>query len=339
MAHLELHRVVVSYQEHIAVNQVSLTLESGTIACLLGPSGCGKSSMLRSIAGLEGLASGEITMAGLSLRGVAPEQREIGMVFQDIALFPHLTVAQNICFGIHTQSRPAQTKRLTELLELIGLTGMEQRYPASLSGGQQQRVALARALAPKPKLLLLDEPFSGLDASLKESLVMDVRRILNQEKITALMVSHDQLEAFALADTIAVMNQGQLEQVGTPDELYHTPASRFVAEFVGRGQFLSGQLESGQTLQTPLGAIRVPTQTQEAGAVLDLLIRPEDLQYDANSPYLLPIVSKQFKGTWMQYEVALESGGTLLASAPAQLELAIGDTLPLRLAPQTLLLF
>ena len=205
-----------------------------SVACLV-PSGCGKSTLLRSIAGFEKVKSGDISMRGQMLSSAAycmpTEERNIGMVFQDIALFPHLTIAENIAFGIRKWSKEEQQKRISELLELVGLSGTETRYPHSLSGGQQQRIALARAMAPKPDLLLLDEPFSGLDANLRETLVPEIRDILKQEQMSAILVTHDQMEAFAMADKVAVMQQGVIQQWGTAFNIYHEPKTRFVADF------------------------------------------------------------------------------------------------------------
>ncbi|MFT6791538.1 MAG: iron(III) transport system ATP-binding protein, partial [Cellvibrionaceae bacterium] len=244
LIHLSINRLFFSYDGLPIIKDFSLTLGNGQIGCLLGPSGCGKSTLLRTIAGFETVTSGEIRVSGELYSSkkltVAPENRQIGMVFQDLALFPHLTIAENITFGLRGWTESKKIQRTHNLLDLFDLSGMGPRYPHSLSGGQQQRVALARAMASRPKLLLLDEPFSGLDASLKESLVPEIREILLQEGISVLLVTHDQREAFAIADKVAVMNAGTLLQIDTPYNIYHEPKNPFVANFVGEGDFLTG---------------------------------------------------------------------------------------------------
>ena len=217
--HLLVDKVNIAYGDHNIVHDVSLAVAVGEIGCLLGPSGCGKSTLLRAIAGFVPLKSGSISLAGKTLAKddfcLAAETRNVGMVFQDVALFPHINIAANVAFGLHHWPKAEQVQRVKELLDLVGLSGYQERYPHALSGGQQQRVALARAIAPKPSLLLLDEPFSGLDAMLREELVPEVSSILRHEKIPGLLVTHDQTEAFTMADHVAVMNQGRIEQWDT----------------------------------------------------------------------------------------------------------------------------
>ena len=239
------------------VDGLSFALEAGEIACLLGASGCGKTTVLRSIAGFEALQAGEIHLQSqlLSAPGVQlpPQQRGIGMVFQDYALFPHLTVAQNVGFGLRSLTKPEQARRVAEMLDLVGLGELGGRYIHELSGGQQQRVALARALAPQPRLLLLDEPFSNLDVELRERLGQEVRQILKATGTTAILVTHDQREAFAMADQIGVMSEGRIRQWGTPYDLYHQPVDRFVANFIGEGVLLPARLTGPQCIEFELG--------------------------------------------------------------------------------------
>ncbi|MBP7421619.1 MAG: ABC transporter ATP-binding protein, partial [Burkholderiaceae bacterium] len=229
-----------------AVSDVSFGLRQGDIGVLIGPSGCGKTTLLRAVAGLETVAAGEISLSGKVVssagRTVAPEARRIGMVFQDYALFPHLDIGRNVAFGIHHLPKAERAARVAEVLELVGLGGAEARFPHELSGGQQQRVALARALAPKPQLMLLDEPFSNLDVELRERLAHEVRGILKAAQATALFVTHDQLEAFAIGDAIGVMHEGRLHQWDSAYTLYHQPATRFVADFIGHGVFTPATL-------------------------------------------------------------------------------------------------
>jgi iron(III) transport system ATP-binding protein len=334
--HLFVQQVQVKYADVVALKNVSLKLEHGQIGCLLGPSGCGKSTLLRAIAGFEPITQGDITLAGKTLSDentmIAAERRGIGMVFQDIALFPHLTVAENVGFGLVNQTKKQKRKRITEMLELVGLSDTASRYPHSLSGGQQQRIALARALAPKPKLLLLDEPFSGLDATLKETLVPEIRRILIAEKITALLVTHDQLEAFTIADKVALMNAGVIEQCDAPYAIYHQPITRFVADFIGQGYFLPAVVLNNSQINTDLGILNLPEPlTYSSDAKVDLLIRPDDVLHDDDSNFFGVITSKQFKGTFFQYQVTLANGRTLLCIASSHHNHAIGQQIGIRL--------
>lgn len=341
---LEIDSVSMRYDSVEVLHQVSMRLERGQVGCLLGPSGCGKSTLLRAIAGFESIVGGEIRMQGHvltdSLHRVAPQLRQIGMVFQDIALFPHLTMRQNIAFGISEFSKKQQDARVDELLELVGLAGIEDRYPASLSGGQQQRVALARALAPKPALLLMDEPFSGLDATLKETLVPDIRRILVQEGITALVVTHDQMEAFALSDTVAIMNHGIIEQVDSPYQIYHQPKTRFVADFIGQGYFLSAEILNETQVNTDLGVLDCnESHGYSEGTLVDVLVRPDDVLHDDESNFYGVIISKHFKGTFFQYQVTLSNGQKLLCLASSHHNHALGERIGIKLDLDHLMLF
>ncbi|MBP7983930.1 MAG: ABC transporter ATP-binding protein, partial [Chromatiaceae bacterium] len=224
---LEIKGVSVAYGDTTIVHGVDLHLEGGDIGCLLGPSGCGKTTLLRAVAGFEPVATGEIWLQGRLVArpgfGLPPEERRAGMVFQDFALFPHLSVARNIAFGLRHQGRQERQTRVAELLDLIGLPGSGAKYPHQLSGGQQQRIALARAMAPRPDILLLDEPFSSMDVELREQLAREVRELLKRDGVTAILVTHDQFEAFAMADQIAVLFGGRLHQVASGFELYHEP--------------------------------------------------------------------------------------------------------------------
>jgi iron(III) transport system ATP-binding protein len=256
---------------------VSLDVPAGRTLALLGPSGCGKTTLLRSIAGLERPSQGSVSIADELLSGpdrwVPAERRRVGMVFQDWALFPHLSVGKNVGYGLHKLDRGERDLAIDKSLALVGLGGMADRMPATLSGGQQQRVALARALAPKPRVLLLDEPFSNLDTNLRAEVRAEVHHLLLDLGITAIFVTHDQEEAFVLGDQVAVMNAGRIEQIGTPHNIYTAPSSRWVAQFVGEASLLRG-VASGHTAGTPLGEIAL--ETELSGAV-DVLIRPEQL--------------------------------------------------------------
>ena len=343
MLQLELHHLVQRYGDHTVVDGVDFSLESGTIACLLGPSGCGKTTLLRCIAGFEDIVAGEIRIHGraVSRKGlrVAPEQRRVGMVFQDYALFPHLTVAANIAFGLRHKTATERQQRVGELLDTIGLAGQENKYPHELSGGQQQRVALARALAPRPELILLDEPFSNLDVDLRERLSLEVREILKHEGSTAILVTHDQHEAFAMADIVGVMDQGRIQQWDTPYNLYHQPNNRFVADFVGQGSFLPGKVLDSHHVEVALGTLesRRPIEcgpncaTCSKTCGVDVLLRPDDIVHDDHSPQRAEVLHKAFRGAEILYTLGLENGARVLSLVPSHHNHALGEKIGIRL--------
>ncbi|MBZ2207359.1 ABC transporter ATP-binding protein [Massilia soli] len=332
---LELKDISYAHGAHVVVDRLSFQLEPGEIGCLLGPSGCGKTTVLRCIAGFEHVGAGEIFLAGgligSATHHVPAEQRRIGMVFQDYALFPHLSVAANIGFGLRDLGADASSARVAELLETVGLAGQDQKYPHELSGGQQQRVALARALAPRPRLLLLDEPFSNLDVDLRERLAIEVRDILKAEGTTAILVTHDQHEAFALADQIGVMYEGRIQQWDAPYELYHWPVNRFVADFVGQGVFLPGTIVEPGQIQVELGVLPSDTGTAEVGAMVKVLLRPDDVVHDDASEQQAEVVAKAFRGAEFMYTLKLPSGELLLSLVPSHHNHAIGEQIGIRL--------
>jgi iron(III) transport system ATP-binding protein len=319
---LEIDNVSVAYQGPPVVRGVGLRLAAGRIGCLLGPSGCGKTTLLRAVAGFEPVRTGEIYLRGRSVSrpgySVPPEQRRVGMVFQDLALFPHLSVADNIAFGLRRLDRGRRRLRVRELLSLIGLEHEAASFPHQLSGGQQQRVALARAMAPRPDLLLLDEPFSSLDGDMREKLAREVRQILQQECLTALLVTHDQFEAFAMADEVGVMHDGRLHQWGSAYDLYHRPADRFVADFIGRGVMLAGTVVNEREVDTELGRIkgRNPA-TAVPGSRVEVLIRPDDIVHDDESSHCAEITARVFRGAEFLYTLRLPSGTEVLCLAPS----------------------
>lgn len=340
---LELVEVVRTFGKRSAVSGLSFQLERGAIGCLLGPSGCGKTTALRCIAGFEPIDGGTIRAQGAVLaergRALAPERRHIGMVFQDLALFPHLTVQENVAFGLSNLSRDASARRVEELLEVVGLSDRRSQYPHQLSGGEQQRVALARALAPKPDIVLLDEPFSSLDVELRERLSIEVRSVLKQLGATALLVTHDQQEAFAVADIVGVMRDGKLEQWATPYDLYHRPATRFVADFVGQGVFLLGDVVSPGTVQTEVGPVRMNGVEMRPGARVDLLLRPDDVVHDDASPLTAEICARAFRGAEFLYTLKLPSGAHLLSLVPSHHDHAIGERIGIRIEPDHVVAF
>ncbi len=344
---LTLDHIHCRYGSTDVFRALSLAVDAGSIACLLGPSGCGKTTALRAIAGFEDVHAGSITLDGqvLSKPGTTlpPEQRQVGMVFQDYALFPHLTVAQNIAFGLHALPRPEQLERSRSLLALIRMEQYADAWPHQLSGGQQQRVALARALAPRPKLLLLDEPFSNLDTELRRALSLEVRHILKQHGTTAILVTHDQSEAFNVADVIGVMDQGQLQQWDTPQALYHRPATPFVATFVSQGQFIPGVLRSPTEVETLFGLARLEGDSGAgdcpAGSPVDLLLRPWNLQLDPASACRARITAQQFNGAFTQTTLQLRNGPSLSSQDAAFADLPVGSDVGLTLTPRHLRLF
>jgi len=344
MARLELNGVCVRYGATVAVDGVSLTLAAGGIGCLVGPSGCGKTSLLRAIAGFEPIDNGSILLgervASAPCWALAPQKRAVGMLFQDYALFPHRTVAGNIAFGLRGWSRTGRAARVEELLLRVGLEGLGPRYPHEISGGQQQRVALARAIAPRPQLLLLDEPFSSQDSERRAQLAQEVRHILRREHVTALLVTHDQHEAFAIADTIGVMDRGQLHQWDDPYRIYHRPADRFVADFIGHGTLLSARVRDGGELETALGLCRgeLPDHLGSGDAV-SVLVRPDDIVYDATSERRASVVHRIFRGADFLYTLALDDGEHILCLTPSHHDHPIGARIGIRLALEHLVVF
>ncbi|TVQ21712.1 MAG: ABC transporter ATP-binding protein [Leptolyngbya sp. DLM2.Bin15] len=325
-----------------AADAVSLTLEQGELLALLGPSGCGKTTLLRLIAGFEQPDAGQIAIAGQVVSGdgcwQGPEHRGIGMVFQDYALFPHLTVFDNIAFGLPNtrgKAKMERRRRVVEAIALVGLDGMEQRYPHELSGGQQQRVALARALAPRPLLVLLDEPLSNLDVQVRLRLRQELRAILKKAGTTAIFVTHDQEEALSMADRVGVMNQGCLEQVGTPEELYQHPQSRFVADFVTQANFLPAQRQ-GNLWHTEIGDFPLTDveihQPQDVTTTIDVMLRQEDVQIQPDETSSIVVSDRQFLGRDQRYSLTLPSGKSLSVLASSPVHLPIGARV--RVTPQ-----
>jgi len=347
--HLELQDLSVHYpgRSQAAVDAVNMDLAQGEVGVLVGPSGCGKTSMLRAVAGLEPVSGGRILINQRLVSDahghVPPEERRVGMVFQDFALFPHLSVHGNVAYGLNRLSSARQRERVNEVLALVGLSELIDRYPHQLSGGQQQRVALARALAPRPDLLLLDEPFSSLDVELRQRLAHDLRTILKSAGATALMVTHDQAEAFAMGDRVGVMRDGQLHQWSNPYDIYHKPATRFVADFIGHGVLMEA------TWQADLGARRVrsvlgewmvsgPTPAGESGRC-QILLRADDIVHDDDSPFQGRILSKQFRGADFLYVLALDSGHEVMSLVPSHHDHALGERIGIRVMPEHVVVF
>lgn len=327
-----------------AVKDLNFQIEEGEIFCLLGPSGCGKTTTLRLIAGFERPDEGSITIAGKKVVGdgvfVPPEKRNVGMVFQDYALFPNLKVADNILFGTNLTGKERK-RRLEEILCLVGLTEEQFKYPHELSGGQQQRVALARALAPRPPVILLDEPLSNLDADLRIRMRVEIKKIIKESGITALMVTHDQEESFNMADRIAVLNKGTIEQIGTPEKIYHQPVSYFVADFVGKADFVKGSF-NGQGIESEIGffPVDLPLSLNEP---VEIMIRPDDIHLKIDPAGRGLIIEKNFYGSYYLFKIKLPSGqeinSTVLSNKEPENRLSAGDKVEILANPSHLVIF
>jgi len=341
---LELKKVHVAYGRTTVVKDVSFTLPEGDISCLLGPSGCGKSTLLRSIIGFEPVSQGQIILQQKRVSGhdvhLPPEKRQVGMVFQDFALFPHMTIADNIAFGLRHWSKAEQRGRVKRLLKMVDLSHAEHYYPHQLSGGQQQRVALVRAMAPRPQLLLLDEPFSSMDIELREQLASEVRSLLKQETTTAIMVTHDQMEAFAIADVIGVMHEGYLLQWGASYDLYHSPHHQFVAEFIGQGVLLPGKVVNDHKVKTDFGVFsgNIPDFCR-TGCAVKVLLRPDDIIYDEHSRLSAKIVEKRFRGAELLYTLRMDSGIQVLCLVPSHHNHHLNERIHIHLDVEHLVVF
>lgn len=368
LPYLLLDHITVTYDTaghaHTAVRDLSLSLARGEIGCLLGPSGCGKTTVLRAVCGFEPLGGGRIVLDGHEVATAQssepPERRHVGVVFQDYALFPHLNVAQNIGFGLGRMPRSERNSRVEDLAERVGLAGALRKYPHELSGGQQQRVALARALAPSPALLLLDEPFSNLDLDLRERLAVEVREIIQASGATAILVTHDQHEAFAMADRIGVMHAGAIAQWSPARELWQTPANRVVADFIGRGALVPGTFRAngatgtidsdvgdrdgtqsrGGSIALEIGEIEaspaLATQLLRAASGempfgVDVLLRADDITHDPASPFEATLVRRAFRGSDQLYTLRLASGHEIIARVDGELTHETGERVGLRL--------
>lgn len=321
---LIINNLTCQYDAQTVLESLSIQVEQGEIVCLLGASGCGKTTLLKAIAGLLPLSSGTMSLNGRLLDDgqtwVAPEKRHIGMIFQDYALFPHLTVAENIAFGLKGTTSAYKQQVVAEMLELVHLSGYEERYPHQLSGGQQQRIAIARSLAYRPDLLLLDEPFSNIDTQVRHDLILQIRTIFKKQGVTAIFVTHSREEAFAFADKMAVMNQGVIEQFGTASELYKSPSSRFVADFLGGGSYLPAVRIGDSEFDTVFGKVAALSQQDIVhGAECQLLLRPQNVLIEQSSEGEGKVLERQFMGDHFRYAIAYK-GLRLIATTAVLLE-------------------
>ncbi|HEU4684080.1 MAG TPA: ABC transporter ATP-binding protein [Nitrospira sp.] len=339
---LELRDVSCAYDpRRPAVQDICLAAREGEILCLLGPSGCGKTTILRAIAGFEPVVSGTIFLSGRLVSSpdviIPTEERRVGMVFQEYALFPHLRVQDNIGFGLRNLTRGERKARVLDMLRLTGLEGLERRYPHELSGGQQQRVALARALVQNPVVLLLDEPFSNLDPDMAGRMRQELHALLRRMKTTTILVTHDHDEAFAMADRVAVLNMGRLEQFDTPENIYHMPATPFVADFVGQADFIPGSISNGM-VQTELGEFPNTLRCPEGDHVV-VMIRPDDIQLVPARGASSRVLSRQFRGSENLYAVRLPSGQIVHSSQGSTSVYQEGTAVELRVLASHTVLF
>lgn len=361
---LTLEHLDLAYGDTRVLDNISLSLQSGEIGCVLGPSGCGKSTLLQAIAGFHSVKNGRVLIdreiVSDANTNLAPDARGVGVVFQDFALFPHMSILKNVEYGLHKLNKTQRKSVATEHLALVGLQAYENAYPHELSGGQQQRAAIARAVAPKPRLLLLDEPFSSLDPELRERVAVDIRNLIKRLGITALLVTHDQNEAFAMADKIGIFAQHRCQQWDSAYRLYHEPNTRFVANFIGEGTFISGEVqqqEDGWYVNTQLGRLALeqandsstpsfsdnlsarPKMFVDAQSV-DVLVRPDDILHQDSSPLKAKVIDRRFRGAQILYRLMLPNfEEQVLCLAPSHHDHDIGESFGIRLSIEHVICF
>ncbi|MCK8043879.1 ABC transporter ATP-binding protein [Shewanella sp. 1CM18E] len=342
MATLAIHQVFSDYQGQVILKGLDLTVEKGEIVALLGPSGCGKTTLLRAIAGLQSISQGSIIINNRVVADknqfIASEKRGVGMIFQDYALFPHLTVADNILFGVQTRNKKLRKARLEEMLGLVKLEGLAKRYPHELSGGQQQRVSIARALAYEPEVLLLDEPFSNIDAKVRKEMMLEIREILKKHNVSAVFVTHSKDEAFVFADKLALFNEGHIVQCGDAENLYSAPSDRYVADFLGTANYLTAQIIDSHTVETSIGEIASNKPISNAvGSDVELLVRPQHLHLTGTAKGKGEILERRFLGNICQYQVQV--GTNVLDVHSTDLDFSVGDRVDITYKNRSLVLF
>ncbi len=332
-------------EKNKVLTNINFHIDDSEIGCILGPSGCGKTSLLRAIAGFESISSGSILKDGVcitnSVENTPVANRNMGMVFQDYALFPNMDVKSNIAFGLKNSTELEKDNRVNYLLDLVNLVDCKNKYPHELSGGEQQRIALVRALAPSPDIILMDEPFSNIDQDIKEELVSDVRLLLKELAITSIIVTHDQNEAFNLADKVAIMNNGTIQQVGIPYDIYHKPVNKFVANFIGLGTFLPLKKNNKGDFEIPLGPLdnnRIKNELTKFDN-LEMLIRPDDIIHNDLSIKKAKILEKQFRGAEFLYKLLYNNEHQILCYAPSHHNHEIGELIGIELDIQHYVIF
>jgi iron(III) transport system ATP-binding protein len=341
-AFVRLDNVSKYFAGNPAVLRLTVGIGKGEFFSLLGPSGCGKTTTLRLIAGLERPDEGAVSIGKEVVASadtwVSPEKRGIGIVFQDYALFPHMTVAQNVAFGLKGCRREQIRPRVKEMLELTGLAGLTGRYPHELSGGQRQRVALARSLAPSPRVILLDEPFSNLDADLREELRRETKRILKEQGATTILVTHDQEEAFSLSDRVGVLQGGTLAQLGSPAEIYHQPHSKFVADFVGKADFIDGTVEGG-VVHSAFGSFPLNGRPDCGISQVELMIRPDDVDFVLDAAGQATITEARFLGASVLYQLRFADGMAIHAIRPSAEPAPVGSRVHVKVDASHIVIF
>lgn len=342
MATLAIQQVFSDYQGQVILKGLDLTVEKGEIVALLGPSGCGKTTLLRAIAGLQAISQGSIAINNRVVADkhqfIASEQRGVGMIFQDYALFPHLTVAENILFGLKSRNKTLRKARLQEMLTLVKLEGLAKRYPHELSGGQQQRVSIARALAYEPEVLLLDEPFSNIDAKVRKEMMLEIREILKKHNVSAVFVTHSKDEAFVFADKLALFNEGRIVQCGNAENLYSAPSDRYVADFLGTANYLTAQIIDSHTVETSIGQIASNKPLDlAAGSEALLLLRPQHIHLSAINNGMAEILERRFLGNICQYQVQV--GQNVLDVHSTELDFVVGERVDITYNNHNLVLF
>ena len=332
---LKVDKIYCEYEKRIVVSDVTFEVKRGDHAALLGPSGCGKTTILKAIAGFVRLKDGKISIDGKTVSDknqlLSPELRRVGMVFQEHALFPHLNVEKNIAVGLRKTNYEKKNRLIESFVKRMGLGPERHKYPHELSGGQAQRVALACSLVCDPSVMLLDEPFSGLDEDLRFKLNEEVATILRERNITCLMVTHDQEEAFAFSDKIGVINAGRLQQWASPHDIYHEPKTKFVADFIGEGVFLKGTLDDSASLVTDYVTLKNHSVKNVAqGTMFDILLRPDDVIYDPLGENKVRIISKTFKGSQTLYSLQAEGKQKIKALFPSHFDFTVGEMIGVR---------
>ena len=342
-AKLNLQSVGIVLDSKVILDDVNLKIDTGEIVSLMGSSASGKTSLIRSIAGFHNITSGMIQIDGqivddsISRSDVA--MRNVGVIFQDLALFPHLTVRENICFGLNNIDSAQQQNRAKKLEDLLSIENITDRYPNQISGGQQQRVAIARAIAPKPNLLLLDEPFSALDYELKDNLMNDIMKLIKSENITAILITHSAEEAFKMSDKIAFISNNTITQFANPYDIYHRPASKEIANFFGISSYIKAKITDSSHIKCILGDFVGMVDQYNKDAKVDLLIRPDDIIHDDDSLFSAKVTEKTFRGSDFLYELELKDGQKIFCYAPSHHNHQVNEVIGIKLDLDHLVIF
>jgi iron(III) transport system ATP-binding protein len=340
---LNLQSVKIALESKVILDDVNLKIDTGEIVSLMGSSASGKTSLIRSIAGFHNISSGTIQIDGQvvddSIRRSDVAMRNVGVIFQDLALFPHLTVRENICFGLNNIDSTQQQNRAKKLEDLLSIDNITNRYPNQISGGQQQRVAIARAIAPKPNLLLLDEPFSALDYELKDNLMSDIMKLIKSENITAILITHSAEEAFKMSDKIAFISNNTITQFANPYDIYHRPASKEIANFFGISSYIKAKITDSSHIKCILGDFVGMVDQYNKDAKVDLLIRPDDIIHDDDSLFSAKVTGKTFRGSDFLYELELKDGQKIFCFAPSHHNHQVNEVIGIKLDLDHLVIF